>query len=96
MNRANTDRRGGHCLQTLIDSRLVVGVPRGETMLYSGTDPESYIAEYSLVYDENASRVDFPRSSVRPFTGLVWSETCEYRGTSLIRNDPSPRTTIGP
>ena len=27
-------------------------VPRGEKMLYSGTDPESYITEYSLVYED--------------------------------------------
>jgi len=28
-------------------------VSRGEKMLYSGTDPESYITEYTLVYEEN-------------------------------------------
>ena len=27
-------------------------VSRGEKMLYSGTDPESYITEYTLVYEE--------------------------------------------
>ena len=27
-------------------------VPRGEKMLYSGTDPESYITDYTLVYDD--------------------------------------------
>ena len=27
-------------------------VPREEEMLYSGTDPESYITEYTLVYKE--------------------------------------------
>jgi len=27
-------------------------VPRGEKMPYSGTDPESYITEYTLVYEE--------------------------------------------
>ena len=33
--------------------RLRVGeVPRGEKMLYSGTDPESYITEYNLVYED--------------------------------------------
>jgi hypothetical protein len=26
--------------------------PRGEKMLSSGTDPESYITEYTLVYEE--------------------------------------------
>ena len=28
-------------------------VPHGEKMLYSGTDPESYITKYTLVYEEN-------------------------------------------
>ena len=32
---------------------LHVLVPRGEKMLYSGTDPESYITEDTLVYEEN-------------------------------------------
>ena len=27
-------------------------VPRGEKMLYSGTDPESYITECTLVYED--------------------------------------------
>ena len=30
-----------------IDSGLVGEVPRGVKMLYSGTDPESYITEYT-------------------------------------------------
>ena len=33
----------------LIDSGLAGEVSRGEKMLYSGTDPESYITEYTLV-----------------------------------------------
>ena len=33
----------------MIDSGLVGQVPRGEKMLYAGTDPESYITEYTLV-----------------------------------------------
>jgi len=28
-------------------------VPRGEKMLYFGTDPESYITEFHLVYEHN-------------------------------------------
>jgi len=35
---------------TLIDSYGEVS--RGERMLYSGTDPESYITEYTLVYED--------------------------------------------
>jgi len=31
--------------------RLRVEVPRGEKMLYAGTDPESNITEYALVYE---------------------------------------------
>ena len=45
----------GLALSELIDSGLVgrTGeVSRGEKMLYSGTDPESYITEYTLVYEE--------------------------------------------
>jgi len=34
-------------MHALIDSGEV---PRGEKMLYSGTDPESYITEYTLVH----------------------------------------------
>jgi hypothetical protein len=34
------------------DGVLVGGeVPPGEKMLYSGTDPASYIIEYTLIYD---------------------------------------------
>ena len=29
---------------------------RGEKMLYFGTDPESYITEYTVVYEENRSK----------------------------------------
>jgi len=32
------------------------GVSRGEKMLYSGIDPESYITEYTFVYEEKHSR----------------------------------------
>jgi len=31
-------------------------VPRGEKMLYSGTDPVSYITEYTLVFLKQLSR----------------------------------------
>ena len=33
------------------DSGVAGQVPRGEKMLYSGTDPESYITEYTKVYE---------------------------------------------
>jgi hypothetical protein len=33
---------------------------------------------------------------VRPFDGIRPTHTVEYRGTSLIRNSPPPRTIIGP
>ena len=32
-------------------------VPRREKMLYSGTDPESYITEYTLVYENKRTWV---------------------------------------
>ena len=31
-------------------------VPRGEKMLYSGTDPELYIREHTLVYEDRFTR----------------------------------------
>ena len=38
----------------VIDSGLVGRkVPRGENMLYSGADPETYITEYTSVYEDN-------------------------------------------
>ena len=38
-------------------------VSRGEKMLYSGTDPVSYITEYTLVYEErHTCRKRMPRS----------------------------------
>ena len=36
-------------------------VPRGEKMLYYGTDPESYITEHTLLYEENT----FGRDTLR-------------------------------
>jgi len=38
-------------------------VPRGEKMLYSGTDPESYITEYTLVYEDKTKILRGLRSS---------------------------------
>ena len=32
-------------------------VSRGEKILYAGTDPESYITEYTIVYEEYSSGV---------------------------------------
>jgi len=40
-------------------------VSRGEKMLYSGTDPESYITEYTLVYE------DYKRSFINKRSGPV-------------------------
>ena len=39
----------GHEIPWLVDSGLVGEVPRGEKMLYSGADPESY----TVVYEDN-------------------------------------------
>ena len=72
---------------------------RRYSMLYSGTDPESYITEYTLVYEDYGSNV-----------GSVWGRgggggkgggkaeafsnaatwTRRYRGTSPIRNSNPP------
>ena len=47
-------------------------VPRGENMLYSGTNPESYITEYTLVYEDcgNARLLTSLSTIMRNF-GLV-------------------------
>ena len=37
------------------DSGLVGEVPRGEKMVYSGSDPASYITEYTFVYKDKRS-----------------------------------------
>jgi len=37
----------------LFPDRLRGEVSRGEKMLFSGTDPESYITEYTLVYEDD-------------------------------------------
>ena len=66
-------------------------------MLYSGTDPESYITEYTLVYEEKkivqTSRL-YTHARIRAF-GLSYvggrrlvTTLLPYRGTSLIRNRP--------
>jgi len=41
-------------------------VSRGEKMLYSGTDPESYITECTLVYEEKNLGVDNGRYPTEP------------------------------
>ena len=52
-------------------------------MLYSGTDPESYITEYNLIYEENICDPHGPSGGV----GQCQDHSI-YRGTSLIRNTP--------
>jgi len=43
---------GGNCCSYKLLVVRIGEVPRGEKMLFSGTDPESYITEYTLVYEE--------------------------------------------
>jgi len=52
-----------------------VEVSRGEKMLYSGTDPESYITEYTLVYEEK--------------TVLVYEEKNQYTKKKLYEDQIS-------
>jgi len=35
----------------------MIEVSRGEKMFYSGTDPEPYITEYTLVYEDKTSHI---------------------------------------
>ena len=70
-------------------------------MLYSGTDPVSYITEYTLVYEEKTSTLN-PRNARNPWhprhlaTRNVrrsvqhFSVPGQYRDTSLIRNSAPP------
>jgi len=44
--------------------RLNGEVPRGEKVLYSGTEPESCITEYTLAYEDNIAMRTSP--SIRP------------------------------
>ena len=63
---------------TLLDSGLVGSgeVTHAEQMLYSGTDPESYITQYTGLFEEKL--------------GVAHPENQAYRGTSLIRKRPHP------
>jgi len=47
-------RRSWHPTPILFHRLFSGEVPRGEKMLYSGTDPETYITEYTLVYKDFA------------------------------------------
>ena len=79
------------------DDRLGVGgeVPRGEKMLYSGTDPESYITEYTQVYEDNVE--DFrsemgPKSRRGPLCGIAtFEQTCTLRTTTSQKCAAVPR-----
>ena len=47
-------------------------VPRGEKMLYSGTVPESYITDYTLVYEDKPKIIGGGADgSKRFFYGIV-------------------------
>ena len=67
-------------------------------MLYSGTDPESYITEYTLVYEEKGvynspmSCLDPAGSKPAPTRTLDGEGVgCRgHRGTSLIKKRPPP------
>jgi len=48
-------------------------VPRGENMLYSGTDPESSITEYTLVYKDK-----------KKYSGMKERHVAVNRGLSSI------------
>ena len=51
VSKTSLDRK----LEVMIDSGLVGEVPRGEKILYSGTDPKSYSTEHTLVYEDTGS-----------------------------------------
>jgi len=53
--------QGIRAFPSVIDSGEV---SRGERMLYSGADPESYITEYTLVYADDRLRVGPTQSRI--------------------------------
>ena len=55
-------------------------------MLYSGTDPEPYITEYTVVYENNPVR-NRPKTQRKLLCGdPLRNSRTHYRGTSLMRN----------
>ena len=51
----------------------------GEMMLHSGTDPESYITEYTLIHEEAAGAKHPLQPSIRPLAlgdGPTWANQC--------------------
>ena len=64
-------------------------ISRGEKMLESGTDPESYITEYTLVYEEN-NRISSERCSewavARQGTGSAWPAGPEFEFLCMHRS----------
>ena len=62
-------------------------VPRGETMLYAGTDPETYITEYISVYEENT--LHLPTSRTSAVIDLGWEG---YRESGRCSRDTSPES----
>ena len=66
----------GSCRTALLNERIFLSlrdlcrgpttsgkVPRGEMMLHSGTDPESFITEYTIVYEDQVIRSEVKASS---------------------------------
>jgi len=64
-------------------------VSSGEKMLYSGTDPKSYITEYTLVYEEFVEKPKSPQVRQDPPSKKTTVEFCIPsklgRGTSRCR-----------
>jgi len=71
------------------------GVSRGEKMLYSGTNPEAYITEYTLVYEDNTSFLPAVRRTDSP----DWSAYLGLRASfflSRILSRPPASGLTGP
>ena len=52
--------------------RMKGEVPRGEKMLYAGTDPESYITEYTCVNEKNTTCLS--RGMLSWYRGNAWTD----------------------
>ena len=73
--KGNAERAYLNCwILALGDSGLIGEVSRGEKMLHSGTDPESYITEYTLMLYSGTD----PESYITEYTSEYEDNTPRY------------------
>ena len=73
---------GSNVLRSVIDSLGPGEVPSGDKMLYYGTDPESYITEHTLVYEDKIT----PQTVARCLVGVeVYSSVADRCNVSSVK-----------